>query len=674
MIFLLNKIAFKALLVLSALSLSSFYAKGQEWIKREPTSTIDLITEEDTISVSIKLIVDPEVKFSDVTVESRPGSVRYNTRSDEKFYDAITTTKAKGKTPAITLNFNLKLLSEPGVYEVTVVFCHPSAGCKEVVLSLNRPSAKLESVSPVSIHIEGNEITRKDPLSFQESGKLSNARNVSLTSPEFTGVKIKDIIEFESPYVTILAGKRTRVGYDLFPNAIDDLPLGETKGKMYISSTELTVPTTVEFTITNKRHKAWIMLCILLGAGLGLAVRKLIIPAQATSASRINGLLLVEAVSNKIKASADPQLKESLRTAILELNETLTQSEHSVGSGLAEKIDKAVADARTKINALLAAFEQDKSDVKTQIEKLASLFAHSSTVLKTSLYGAANKDVDEARNFFIISNISGAKAKANAASDLLKQSIKQVHENSKAFNTIMKANSLYPTFILNEAKEIFKQLESEMQTKIEGFIQPTTVDETIKAYISGDEIYRNMVLIIENLVSIVNKQVEKVADADLTAKTSTWALTLRGNTAAQFANSLNFFHLVQSKKEMEDRWNQLNQVARQPAQAGADYAGPAKAMTFKEWADELEPSTPLPTPPAEQPVAEQKRKSKQQLQIWTALNVLITLLLMSIAAYGVYAPKFIGHLEEMIEIFVFAFGLDVALQSIQTISAKSLRG
>ncbi|MEQ8808365.1 MAG: hypothetical protein RIE59_04800 [Imperialibacter sp.] len=659
---------------------TTFYdGLAQELIKAN-SGVINLSGFDELAVIIVPLQLDSSIKFSEVSIGERPSFMRLGQRFDKDFSQAVTIKKGATESPSLEIQVDLRLMKAHGSYDgaVSVSFVKGKKETKEeIAFTLVRPAAVLAPLTKVKVLIESEKLVSADLLSLKEVGSLSILRDLQLSSPEFVGINNNDVISFKPPTVTVPAGGKVSVEYTIQPEVIDSLPLGTTLGRMELSSLELSSPVLIEFEITKKRSKWLIILCIFLGAILGTIVRKYLSPSRELTEARIEGFELLQEMARKLETVTDEIYRPKLQEQKTKLSDLLVKSESGFGLTQPDQLRATTTEILSKFNELLVEFGDKTLEAGRNLNAL-SILSESSNLSDffDEKLGRARTEYKQASMSLDNANATGCIRHLAVCEESVRAVLKEFYKNGKLFSDLLAGNSVCPSFAdegLRNAVNIFlSQFEQHLNVEV----GEASLSQLNDALVDANDTYKNLSSLIDVLVREIQEQVKAERSENLERTFDIWSRLVIANFESNLGDVRAFVELGKAKDVMEDCWREIKGDEK-----GLE-ARLASASSEKKPID-IPYTTGGAMKPHEGMAAVLKNGmnhnlleiglvEKARFDWWklTIIQFVIVSLLMALAAYGSYSPSFTGTTNEMIAIFVFAFGLDITLDSIKVISQR----
>jgi hypothetical protein len=656
-----------------AMMIANTIAQNKGWIKlKEETIKISAIGQFNIQLLS--LIHDSTVFFEHVEVDSRPVFVRYEGRYDKAFENAFIVSKFSHGSK-IEMKINLDSIKASGSYVGALRFNYKQEGKKlktcDVDFTLVRPAAKLESPETIKMTISGGEVEYSTAFSILETGGISDVRNLKLISPDISGVSLANVIEFKPSAVIIPANTKAQIEYGLRQGASDNLPLGKLSGRMHITSPELPNPLVVSWEIINRCHPSVIFFLILGGAVLGAVVRNLLVPAKVVLESRIKATNQLQIMHAYIKNNVNDSLWSARFTICAEKLSDVIINRYVVSNAHRENIEAAIVSVTTEFKELQTEFTGFIAATTTRLTKLRVLFEMDVKINEPKFAGCKEM-FNKAKDHFAARQITLADQACDLTERSLSDFANQYSKRLKVLSALLTHDRLIPAFIPPGEKIAFQTWLDEVKSQL--LFQNFESVEDVKKFIPAAEAFKaNMEKLANTLIGAVSGIVSGSGPTIVKAFDD-WKLRMTNYFLDETLEEADHFvRLEKSKVSMEKALGAVsNSLAT--TQAGARNVrqnrnpGNIDSGLITQRQTPKDPGT-KPGVPSYIDMAKQDK-----FAFWkaNALQLIIVSGVMAVASYGLYYKDFIGTVPEMISIFVFAFGLDITLESIKTISGKKV--
>jgi hypothetical protein len=363
----------KKLSFLLLFSLSLLTSRAQNpWISLYDQATFDLPGRSviDTLRIPLRLITG--IAPNQVTPGTQPAFVRFNSQCRQIYIDAMQVSMPDGPMPVLQVIVNMGLLPESGSYQTVFSFTTKSQPSVQLNVTLNRIAAKLDTVRRAIVHIDGDEI-RYDPLLVRETGGQCDI-NALVLSTFFPAMKDSNpYIRLYPRSLPISAGSRFSIPYSLSPEYAARtcrLPLGTTTGWVEVSVPGLSNTLIVPVDIINKRSKWWIIWVTFFGIVMGALVRTYINSRRLTEESRVKGFQLIQQIRTETKNIHDDSFLHDISAVITGLKDALE------GKSKQADLEAEITKATTAYNDKKKTFDADLATATSNAKKLIACMAN----------------------------------------------------------------------------------------------------------------------------------------------------------------------------------------------------------------------------------------------------------------------------------------------------------
>jgi len=357
------------------LSSSAGAQESRPWMNFEAGTLAEVRANGDVAELVIPLRLAEGLLPGEHLLRPEVRSVGFNHRFDGAFQQAISAewVPEDVRPTGLRLKVRLDRLVEPGMYDIilglgttggaSVVAAaapRPPDRYQRVQLQLLLPPAQLQPVAALKIErvapvlgLGGEE--GLPPLLLRETSRRSHLTQLSLEDVRSGSA---GLLLHEVP-TQVEAGGTAKARYGVEPA----LPLGTTVGKLLLRAPQLLAPVEIPYEVTH-RLAPWIIWPTLLsGLLLGFGVRVLL----KARVERTTALLVSVRERRKLeelrKKSPDKNFQEALTGAVWAL--TLAEQ------GSTEDLMKAHADVKTTLANAMQALKERKASVQGQVDALA---------------------------------------------------------------------------------------------------------------------------------------------------------------------------------------------------------------------------------------------------------------------------------------------------------------
>jgi hypothetical protein len=651
-----------------------------------PATSFDISAAREQDTIAIPIIPNRGIAPGDIQLAG-PSAVwvRFGQRYDQSFLDGIKLSKSADGTKLWAV-VDLGILKAAGAYEVRIALeakGHPPGKDQrqEFNLTFNRPTAKLEAVQTISIHVVGDAVESSDPFQLKGTGNQTSLFHLSLPPPLFPGVKGSALIRFPDTTYTVTAGQDFQADYVIDAGRIADLPLGPTKGTMDINSPALSAPVTVNFEITHTRPKYWIFICLLAGLAAGNFVRLFLSSKRDLEDKREDGYTLLVQIERETTGITDPVFCQTVMNLSTTLK-TLLDADGSVFVAGAPKLNalKAlITQTNTDYNTAKKTLDDLLKDLQEKTRAISPLFVNNnlSPYLTASLAAAAG--------YYQQAVVKLGASDGQDAGLLMTATLTSIRTFAGAYCAAdgnvhvliagFKDGTGYPSAIDSATKDVIRENSTRLEEELTA-IQP-----------AGDEAPKLTALIQSidsvqaNLQKLLNFVMEKVSEAFAIVYADPTDPAMIGfkkafdqwkaAMAMVLTDPLQIFDKG-AAVALSNAWpvKKPDAVGRGGAgfvvraEAPAEDAGEAFLWPWIKASRYLSAGLPvavrslIPTPEAGE------RQAGNNYLLYSIIQTFFLLVVMSLAAYKYYAPSFVGTLDGMLGIFLVAFGTDITVDKV----------
>ena len=553
------------------------------------------------------------------------------------------------------------------------------------------------------------------PLTIFETSRnaiLSPVVIRELTLTDAKGANIPVGVSFLNLDQGVAAGKQN--GFDY--NVIGDPSVGIVSGNFEINAPQLSTPVQFKVDIITKKGGAWIFLIILAGLLLGYATRILLDNILKLNKARKEVAELASLLDVEKQNRPDDAFGQSINN----LQKTLNDA----GNSNTAKISKAIADVNSGLAEAIAKFNIDMANFQTKLKSFSHTLTgiwHVPADVETALL-VASTSLSKANDFIIQNNLfAGEKALENLnmelAASLMAAVVKSKNNMKMAFESIRQSSLkiaaagspvlkelddlsaallLIPEDKFDEDPANIKLLLNSLTTQ-----RRHTVNFFFNIYLalkSLMELLLNMlsngnIKLEEELLSIIKKSELKFVSQSNKSIDSTiisvggdmremqddivQALTsvklglqedqikiikdlLMDGQYSDAANNIMKFKKPTIIREAFTDTNNTNGLTNQPP------------ISFAPGSEERFIQNPvavtyIATNKHGLSIAEIKYREIVRTIFWTSFaQTLLIGIGIAVFGYGIFAEKFNGTVADMIEIFSWAFVLDVSINTLTT--------
>jgi hypothetical protein len=323
------------------------------------------------VTVPIPLTLLPEIKPEEVTVkllDVRLGN-RYAQGLAEAFTLTEKVAMAKGRGVFIPVKIDLSKALVPGTYNMLIEATTPSKSPAQLLdLQLVHPAAKFKS--PTTLVVERVLTPFFEPevsglsMTLSEDSGLTSVTGLTFTARDFIGDNgqiIDGTIKCPNPPNLIGAGGAEKLIYELHGG----FPLGTSRGTVEIRSPQLAEAFPIAFEVRTRRASWLILLVIALGLVVGYLLRTLLQQRIKLGEVRLQGFDLRDRMRSEMARRPDEPLKSKIKAAVDKLNvalaarqaDALTKAITDADTELRDAL-KQFEDRRNKAQEALDALEK----------------------------------------------------------------------------------------------------------------------------------------------------------------------------------------------------------------------------------------------------------------------------------------------------------------------------
>lgn len=678
----INKNMIKKMLVILLVLLVQRFSAVSQWASLYETAgfLLDGTVKVDTLLIPIKL---KEGELDKVTlVDSKPVYVRLDNKFKKAYADAITISRYSSGMFGLQLIVDMEKLTEPGTYQVLFFLASPGRPNQDVIISLIHPAAVLDTVSTMKITINGSSPGSYDPFVLKEKGNRTNIRELTIHSPLFPGIPDSNLLQFKTSHASIHAGTVFTTNYQLNDALIEKIPLGVTKGKVELNAPEMEKPVTIEVEIINKRSKWWIIITVLAGILLGTMVRIFLKNRKELATIKLRAQGLAERIAKDTASIQDVSFKNEIRTILQTLNDDLNKSGFTLKADDRKKeLEDSITQATNDYNAKKQAFEARLKKTSDDLRLLLPAFRNNFYVpfIRGDL-AQLQTPVDLADRELLIFNVSGAE-------NAIKETVIKVNKALQKYKTyagplITQLNN-DELIVKDIAPEIIAQIKTNAQglnAKLTGLkTDGPTAAEAISSIENLDQVQSNLESTLRYLVNTVTSLYNIRYKADGDAQIMGELKLAFGNWKSSMdAIILNPYTIIDKNlvQALNAAFEKVLAAGNQRAVRSTDkqlpdssignqggvgwiektftgYASLSTGFLSGLWSDIGNTSSTI-----------------GKILLIEAIRVIILAFVLCLILYKTNAPGFFGTDNELIDLFLLGFSLDITLDSILQLGAK----
>ncbi|CCH54591.1 hypothetical protein BN8_03775 [Fibrisoma limi BUZ 3] len=357
---------------------------------------------QDTILLEINR-PDPAIPLAQLTIEKK--GVRFNKRSDQQLFNAF-------KIDSTPINNNIRVIVDTrvtqntGSYELSLDVSS-NKPLNTLLIKFNHSPAIIKNIEELTIEQElyhyGNPTIVKQPILRIQETSGSSKITTRLTDILVTN---QIMIDFEQDSINLNPNQQTDLTYTTKGN----FPLGPLKGSFEINAPQLTSAKQINYNIITKRPYWYIPITLIMGIALSFLFKtvlsnyislnesKLIIYELITLIKKDQQKHLDEEFNKKCNTIISDLVKEaksrpSFRTAALKLDQEK------------KRVEDFLNDKRDEFNELVKDLNKRREITKSAFEELISLPKFTSFTLQSILYTVLLSKEKTIENYFIDDNI-----------------------------------------------------------------------------------------------------------------------------------------------------------------------------------------------------------------------------------------------------------------------------
>jgi hypothetical protein len=642
--------------------------------------TVELTGSADSQIISIPISFATGVNIKKVKIEyNQPMYIQLDKKFDQNYFNALSLLPlSTDSAPAIRIAVNLTKLRQAGTYKIYLLISDGDKKTKQLTISVIRPQAKIDPPQTIHIDMVGNDIIRQDPFVVRETANV-NIHGLGIQSPLFSGVNSDKLVTFDSAEYNVQGRHRLFASYSLNKKAISDLPIGKTTtGTLDIYAPELGTTVNANFEITNKASPWWIFWLLFAGVACGTFMRQYLKSKKEISEKKLDAMDLL----NKIHVETSDIKDKAFLNEVGALTETLGNKLKETAyinrwAAFAKELGDLTVLTASKYADLRKDFDDRAKVARDKLAGLSFLFGDNrlSIPIKNRLQPAQG---------FYQHGIGAIKdLNVTVAEDDLKRSISAVNDfladYSQAITRLFgdDGSHLVPAALSQPVKDEFKLqcifLLQQVQKLNTG---ASDIDSLIGSVRTADTIQLKLQGLLDSLLDAteeVFKTIWKDDKSELMVKFKssmeaweTYARDLLQNPKVLIDPSYlinlndNWNSVLKAKEKQEHILGGEDRPNNRPRLGGTMFHLLGSQMVLGKF-EFMDISS--------QEVVWQRTLQEVRLSWFTTslLQSLIIFALMVLTAYLFYAPNFNGTVQEKISLFVFAFGLNISMDSLNLI-------
>ncbi|QKJ32818.1 hypothetical protein HQ865_24700 [Mucilaginibacter mali] len=617
------------------------------------------------IPVTLRMDKPTELHFDTVSVFSaRNGNV-----SAEAYRKGIAISWDQRQS-LLKLTVDPALLDAQGTYDVNLRY-HIGSSTDNLYLNLSlvRSPAVL-TVDKINITEQGTD-RKADSLIITETSGKAGAGSLKLSFCYVPGVPKGRLITLPQQPIDVLPGGQTTVAYHIDEDLFKTLPIGETVGKLQLTSNSIAAPIPVQVDIWNKRSRWWIVLTVFTGLLIGTLVRHVLKDKKDREQARLNGLQLVRDIKDYTGTIEDPKFQAAMNAIVQDVLTAIAPSNNAVllagVSAITDKIDAA----RKKYNSQKDTFESILNTSKTNYNSLkAELFDDSLLPQVSRILAASQQSLNKAGEKLDAFNPTEAEVWLSKAKD---------QEKAGLLSYIAYINSLIS--FMNSPANYLPALPAGNDTAavIQSFTQ--AAQSTYSASFSmGVQDAKSALLAANSIQQDLNAALDKLETGVLNFYNSGNALAANhpdfiAAITKWFDALKNMVNNTDAKLQPVAYWNPalltaLNAVWPNVVAVSQITLGDGESQAAFAFAARFFSGSGIPapgTPLADLDLADLDDSYRSVYGQYLQSNIIQLLaltLLIGLGGFLTYGKNFVGYPEEFITIFLLSFSLDITADSI----------
>lgn len=344
------KRVFRILLPLLAWAAAPAAAQPTSWIALLRGAEYELRGTMDTAVARIPVQLDTAVRLSDVTLQVV--DVRRGMRFDETWHRAFSVSPAKDGD-ALLVHADLAAASLPGPYLLAVRATAPGKAPTVLQMALVRPAAVL-AAGPLKLQrvLWPGSSTVTGTLQVRETGGLSRADSLRLQGPTLLGPDggaVDGSLELQGMLPRLPPGGKAAVGYQLEGG----LPLGKSTGTLRIHSPQSAAPLEVPVEVVTRRSLLWLFLSVVAGLGAGWLLRVHAARRIELNQARLPGYDLAERMQAEVTRTKDADFVGAVQRPLAALQAALKGNDLPVLRDAVTKAQQVLQQAEAGLAARL---------------------------------------------------------------------------------------------------------------------------------------------------------------------------------------------------------------------------------------------------------------------------------------------------------------------------------
>ncbi|GGH65785.1 hypothetical protein HNQ91_002007 [Filimonas zeae] len=625
------------------------------------TFSIQATAQQQTLTIPLQL--EKKLQKTVALKYNYPVFMQLNNCFDSIYMTSCRLMLIKGENPYLLFTIQTDQLRQPGTYKGLVAFTdRPGGTTIHVPFSLIRPFATLDTVSTVYIHISDSDIKEGNFDITETSGRSRVAALQMALWLTLPGQQ--QLLTFPAtPYVSE-ANTNASLKYSLNKEAIANLPRGVTRGKIKVSAPELVAPLFVPVEITKTRSKCWIVILILAGLLAGFCIRHFLQDKKDHENAKTKLYEVMEKIRRATSNIEDSKLKKGVKTIMEELL-LLTTASPGRWKARNKAIEEALNKATTDYAALKTDWETRMNIANTQLQGMSSFFEKKDRepYITTSLQEAYAK-YDMAVTALSKNDAVTASARLNSiiqiATTFVTSYTQQITPLVTALGT---AGQLYPSG-LNVIPDLISNVLAEINRLLAQPPAPETAT-TSQSLLWANTLEANVQAALATICHETEKAFKAGFIADNSPQMNAFQAAYIAWSAAfsETQQNHNFSQVPAAAARLQNTWQQPQARFGGPQQAGA---APTPAVANQPDAEGYYETTILSL----ETIQTLQQAAAKNWWIYALLQTILLALIICMIAYKYYAPGFIGTTDELINIFLFAFAIDVTTDKVLALKSN----
>jgi len=496
------------------------------------------------------------------------------------------------------------------------------------------------------------------------------------------------LVTFSKTPYHIKPWETAKILLNINPDAFDGLSYGSTKGTIEITSPMLASPMTVSFTIWKKIGRWLIIVTILVGLVFGLFVRHYLQAKQDMEQAKLGGYQLIQQIILDTRPVADQAYRELMVSLIQKIKDCIAQKSVLVLSD-ATKVVAGIQKLATEYDTDRTKFSQQLDDTTAAYNKMMK------ALVRTDLQPTLQAHLADPKQ--ILLNVKGElttfdQTKASANLDTITEQLaKLLHDYTayfKSFNLFLTATPpvFFPT---TDSKQSANGTLTTKTAEIQENLNDANNDAPADWYkaltdlnyaqegadaISGI-LYSSVLNDYKSLDTSSNK--DKANNPALLQAIRAWAdifNKMAGNPdnnpdAEDYWND-------QLATNIDDAWNAplllTDQIMFNFHNTNVTLLKGMIQTNSKLITNANSPDYYL----SEKGVGEQQvliaiASSKKWYNTYNIIQLVLLTVVLSLAGYKAFGQQFCGSFDQVISIFLVAFGIDIAAANVATMKSAT---